>query len=107
MKDSRTHSEYEIPIRHNTIDALALKKIKAPSAATNPADKVANGLRIYDPGLQNTAVAESKLTWMYDSEILHESQPPRIQILTTHGAQRWRKGVNTLSWLLPRAIKDL
>ena len=86
VKDSRTHSEYEIPIRHNTIDALALKKIKAPSAGTNPADKVANGLRIYDPGLQNTAVAESKLTWMYDSEILHESHSPSIQILTTHGA---------------------
>ena len=67
VRDSRTASEYEIPIRHNTIDALALKKIKASPAGTNPADKVANGLRIFDPGLQNTAIAESNLTWMYDS----------------------------------------
>ena len=86
MKDSRTHSEYEIPMRRNTVDALALKKIKAPSAGTNPADKFANGLPIYDPGLRNSAVAESKLTWMYESEVLHESQSPRFQILTTHGA---------------------
>ena len=67
VKDSRTTLEYEIPIRHNSIDALALKNIKAPPAGTNPADKVANGLRILDPGLQNTAITTSNMTWMYGS----------------------------------------
>ncbi|KAL2004489.1 hypothetical protein VTN00DRAFT_3461 [Thermoascus crustaceus] len=67
VKDSRTSLEYEIPIHRNAVNATALKQIKAPGAGTNNADKVGGGLRIYDPGLQNTAVVETDISFA-DSE---------------------------------------
>lgn len=65
IKDSRTGRDYEIPIRDNAILATSLKQIKGPAETANPADKVAGGLRCYDPGLKNTAPIKSNLTWMY------------------------------------------
>ena len=64
ITDSRTSQRYEIPIHRNTVQASSFQAIKAPSAGTNRADQVANGLRLYDPGLKNTAVSESKLTFL-------------------------------------------
>ncbi|OKL57051.1 hypothetical protein UA08_07374 [Talaromyces atroroseus] len=67
IKDSRTSREYEIPIHRNTVLATAFKKIKASLNGANKADKVADGLRLYDPGLQNTTVVETGMTYT-DSE---------------------------------------
>jgi citrate synthase len=61
VRDSRTARDYELPIRRNTILATDLKKIKAMGG--DPADKAAAGLRVYDPGLQNTTVVESATTF--------------------------------------------
>ncbi|MCJ1385545.1 hypothetical protein MMC17_008668 [Xylographa soralifera] len=64
ITDSRTSQRYEIPIHRNTVQASSFQAIKAPEAGTNRADQVANGLRLYDPGLKNTAISESKLTFL-------------------------------------------
>ncbi|GAB1193747.1 hypothetical protein APSETT444_002975 [Aspergillus pseudonomiae] len=56
--DSRTKQKYEIPIRRNVVSATDLKSIKAPGAGTDRADHVASGLRVHDPGLQNTTVID-------------------------------------------------
>lgn len=64
--DSRTKQKYEIPIRRNVISAIDLKSIKAPAAGTDRADHVADGLRVHDPGLQNTTVIESAISYSYD-----------------------------------------
>ena len=63
VKDSRTSHEYEIPIHRNGVRATAFKRIKAPGTKFNSADKVADGLRVFDPGLQNTAVVETSITF--------------------------------------------
>jgi citrate synthase len=63
VKDSRSGKEYEIPIRRNTVLATDLKKIKASADGTSRADKVADGIRLYDPGLQNTTVVETSMTF--------------------------------------------
>lgn len=63
ITDSRTSREYEIPIHRNVIDAARFKAIKAPAEGSDRADQVQNGLRLYDPGLRNTATSETKLTF--------------------------------------------
>ncbi|OKL55969.1 hypothetical protein UA08_08749 [Talaromyces atroroseus] len=64
VKDSRTSKEYEIPITRNSVKAADFKKIVGPAEGTNPADHVAKGLRLFDPGVQHTATHESKITWV-------------------------------------------
>lgn len=61
--DSRTGSKYDIPIRRNAIRALDIQRIRAPDAAAHPADQKSLGLRVFDPGLQNTAVLESAISF--------------------------------------------
>lgn len=63
IQDSRSGGKYEIPIRRNTVLAKDLKKIKASAAGANRADRVAEGLRLYDPGLENTTVVETGMTF--------------------------------------------
>ena len=64
VTDSRTSTKYEIPIKRNAVPATSFKAIKAPRNGSLAADQVENGLRVFDPGLRNTAVSESKLTFM-------------------------------------------
>lgn len=61
--DSRTGLQYDIPIRRNAIRALDLRRIRAPSAGSDRADQVSLGIRVHDPGLQNTAVVESAISF--------------------------------------------
>ncbi|KAE8167975.1 citrate synthase [Aspergillus tamarii] len=61
--DSRTKQKHEIPIRQNVVSAIDLMRIIAPATGTNKADHVAGGLRVHDPGLQNTAVIESAISY--------------------------------------------
>lgn len=65
VKDSRTNAQYEIPIRRNAILAADIKKIKGSSVNSDRADQVASGLRVHDPGLQNTTVVESAISFSY------------------------------------------
>lgn len=65
IRDSRTALEYEFEIRQNTIRSADFNNIVAPSEGTNPAYRVAKGLRLFDEGLQHTANHESKITWVY------------------------------------------
>ncbi|KAE8333286.1 citrate synthase [Aspergillus sergii] len=61
--DSRTKQKYKIPIRRNVISAIDLKTIKSPAAGADREDHVADGLRVHDPGLQNTTVIESAISY--------------------------------------------
>ncbi|KAF9893653.1 hypothetical protein FE257_010965 [Aspergillus nanangensis] len=69
--DSRTNAQYRIPIQRNVISAVDLKSIKVPPSGTDPADQVSGGLRVYDPGLQNTAVVQTGISFSdHDRAIL-------------------------------------
>jgi citrate synthase len=63
IRDSRTDANYEIPIYRNAIRATDLQHIRADSVGSNRADQVAHGLRVHDPGLQNTAVTDSAISF--------------------------------------------
>ena len=63
ITDSRTSREYEIPVRRNTILATDLKQIKGSNVGANQADKVGDGLRVFDPGLKNTSVVETDMSY--------------------------------------------
>lgn len=64
VKDSRTSREYKIPIIRNSVAAASFKQIKGPITDTTRIDKGSVGLKVYDPGLANTATIESKLTFI-------------------------------------------
>ncbi|ORY55257.1 citrate synthase-like protein [Pseudomassariella vexata] len=66
--DSRTGQYYAIPIVHNAINANDLKKVKAPKDPNHLADQNEHGLRVFDPGFSNTAVSESKITYIDGQE---------------------------------------
>ncbi len=59
--DSRTLRSYKIPIAHNAIRAMDLRAISASGYGVNAAD---HGLRVFDPGFRNTAVVDSKITFV-------------------------------------------
>jgi citrate synthase len=63
VQDSRTGAKYEISIRRNSIRAVDIQRIRAPANEADRADQVSRGLRVYDPGLQNTAVVESAISF--------------------------------------------
>ena len=56
ITDNRTGQSYELPIEHETIKALDLRKIKAG------ADEF--GVMTYDPGYTNTAACKSRITYI-------------------------------------------
>ncbi|KAL8832153.1 MAG: hypothetical protein Q9191_000426 [Dirinaria sp. TL-2023a] len=64
VTDSRTSLEYQIPIHRNTINAVEFQSIKGPVTDSDLADQVGNGLRLFDPGFKNTAVSESRITFI-------------------------------------------
>ncbi|KAJ5125050.1 uncharacterized protein N7515_008875 [Penicillium bovifimosum] len=63
IRDSRTNLNYEIPLYRNAVRATDLQRIRAPSLNSDRADQVAHGLRVHDPGLQNTAVTQSAISF--------------------------------------------
>lgn len=62
--DNRTGKTYEIPIKNNSIPATDFKKIKAQPNGDRPEDETEQGLRVYDPAYMNTAVVNSKITYI-------------------------------------------
>lgn len=64
VTDRRTGLEYDIPIKRNAVQATDFKKIRAVDAKSVASDCVEGGLRIMDPGFNNTAVKESAITFV-------------------------------------------
>lgn len=62
--DNRTGQTYEIPIKNNSIPATDFKKIKAQPNGDRSEDETEQGLRVYDPAYMNTAVVQSKITYI-------------------------------------------
>src|SRR6202162_1800375 len=56
ITDNRTGKSYEIPIKHDTIHATDLRQIKVKS------DEF--GMMSYDPAFNNTALCQSKITYI-------------------------------------------
>src|ERR1700739_3653413 len=56
ITDNRTGKSYEVPIKHDTIRALDLRAIKVH------ADDF--GMMSYDPAFNNTALCQSKITFI-------------------------------------------
>ena len=56
--------EYNIPIVRNAVLATDFKKIKAMDEKSAASDCAESGLRILDPGFNNTAVKESAITFV-------------------------------------------
>ncbi|KAJ1923715.1 hypothetical protein IWQ60_005691 [Tieghemiomyces parasiticus] len=78
--DNRTKKVYELKVENNTVAAVDFAKIRDTDDQGRPAG---TGLRLYDPGFQNTAVARSRITYIdgeagilqyrgYDIEVLAE-----------------------------------
>ena len=61
--DNRTGEEYIVPIKHNAVSATAFKAMKSPPSKVSPCDQDEYGLRLFDPGYQNTCVSVSKITY--------------------------------------------
>ncbi|KAG5929745.1 hypothetical protein E4U42_004672 [Claviceps africana] len=64
VTDNRTGRTYELPIQNNAVLATDIKKIKAQSSQDRPEDETSQGLRVYDPAYMNTAVVQSKITYI-------------------------------------------
>ncbi|RYP54471.1 hypothetical protein DL768_000777 [Monosporascus sp. mg162] len=64
--DNRTNKIYEIPIKNNSVLATDIKKIKAQRQpdTDRAEDETEQGLRVFDPAYMNTAVVESKITYI-------------------------------------------
>lgn len=62
--DNRTGLSYDIPIQQNSIQATDFHQIKSPHNAKNPVEQNSAGIRIFDPGFQNTACMKSKITYV-------------------------------------------
>ncbi|KAI1828212.1 citrate synthase-like protein [Xylaria intraflava] len=68
VRDNRTNKTYEIPIKNNSILASDFKKIKAAPGNDRQEDETEQGLRLYDPAYMNTAVVQSKITYINGQE---------------------------------------
>ncbi|KAI1324319.1 citrate synthase-like protein [Xylariaceae sp. FL0255] len=66
--DNRTNKVYEFPIKNNSVQATDFKKIKAHQGNDRPEDETEQGLRVYDPAYMNTAVVQSKITYINGQE---------------------------------------
>ncbi|KAF2963396.1 hypothetical protein GQX73_g10176 [Xylaria multiplex] len=66
--DNRTNKVYEIPIKNNSVLATDFKKIKDERGNDREEDETEQGLRMYDPAYMNTAVVQSKITYINGQE---------------------------------------
>lgn len=76
ITDNRTGKSYEVPIAHDTINAMDLRQIRV-----NPDDF---GMMAYDPGFKNTASTKSTITYIDgDKGILRYRGYPIEQLATS------------------------
>ncbi|KAK2602793.1 hypothetical protein N8I77_009299 [Diaporthe amygdali] len=64
VTDNRTGRSYRIPIAQNSILATDFHDIKSPPNAKNPVEQNDAGIRVFDPGFQNTACMASEITYV-------------------------------------------
>ncbi|GAA5949558.1 hypothetical protein JCM10213_002598 [Rhodosporidiobolus nylandii] len=65
ITDNRTGKTITVPIERNSIPATALKKlVKKRGEGEREEDEVEGGIRVYDPGFMNTAVMQSRITFI-------------------------------------------
>ena len=76
ITDNRTGKSYEVPIEHDTINALALRQIKV-----NAEDF---GMMTYDPGYGNTAACKSNITYIDGDKGILEYRGYPIEQLAEH-----------------------
>lgn len=78
ITDNRTGTTYEVPIEHETIRAMDLRKIK-----TSPGEF---GLMTYDPGYTNTASCKSRITFIDGDKGILEYRGYPIEQLAEHSS---------------------
>ena len=61
--DHRTGRRYRIPISDNAIEARHIRRINE-SYSSNRKEWYASGLKVLDPGFENTAVTKSRVTFV-------------------------------------------
>jgi citrate synthase len=62
--DNRTGRCYDLPVAQNSIKATDFQQIKTPRNEKNPVEQNNSGIRIFDPGFQNTACMQSEITYV-------------------------------------------
>jgi citrate synthase len=62
--DNRSGAEYSFPIVHNSVSSIQFKEIKLSPEGRYPGDQHENGLKLLDPGFQNTACMKSQICFV-------------------------------------------
>ncbi|KAL7417451.1 citrate synthase-like protein [Mrakia frigida] len=62
--DNRTGKQINIPITNNSVPATAFSSLKLDKVVGREEDEEKLGLRVYDPGYQNTAVQRSTISFI-------------------------------------------
>ncbi len=78
ITDNRTGKTYEVPIEHETINAMDLRQIKVE------ADDF--GLMTYDPGFGNTASCKSRVTFIDGEKGILNYRGYAIEDIAEHGS---------------------
>ncbi|CZT10623.1 related to citrate synthase [Rhynchosporium graminicola] len=60
--DNRTGQSYVLPIERNAVHAIDFRQIRGLTNGNNSSDLEDDGLRLFDPGYQNTACLKSEIT---------------------------------------------
>lgn len=61
--DHRTGNHHRMKVSNNAVQALDLQAVNA-GTGYDVADRMKSGLRVLDPGFQNTAVMKSEITFV-------------------------------------------
>lgn len=95
VTDSRTGKTYIIPIERNAIRAIAFKEIQG-NRVGSVADYVDGGLKVLDPGYQNTAVKESSITLINGQKgSIHFRGQSLDELVENHD---WEEVVYLINW---------
>ncbi|KAJ0124009.1 hypothetical protein J7T55_012482 [Diaporthe amygdali] len=62
--DNRSGAEYSFPIVNNSVSSVLFKEIKCSPKERYPGDQHENGLKLLDPGFQNTACMKSQICFV-------------------------------------------
>jgi hypothetical protein len=66
VKDSRSGKSYDVPIRRGSVDAMQFRQMITTSSFSALLGRPLKGsLKVLDVGYQNTACAESSITYVY------------------------------------------
>eukprot|EP01068_Selenidium_serpulae_P012684 Selendium_serpulae@DN5863_c0_g2_i1.p1 len=83
--DNRTGSSYIIPIKHNSIKATDLSRIKLGPSGSTDAVSEDKGVKAFDPGFMNTACCVSRVSFIDGSRGILRYRGYPIEQLATEG----------------------